>query len=456
MTFGAVSLIPVLTVCIVAVVTKRVMEPLLLGSVIGFVIIAKNGFADAWLGSFYTVMADDSLHFIFIVTILFAIFTVLLQNSGSANQFTIFARRYVKSQKGSMIITWILGMIVFIDDYLNTLIVGPAVKELTDEQGVPREALAYILKGTSSPLAVVTPFSTWAMFLAGLLIANGMVSGDTDPSAAYIKVIPFVLYGFVAIILVPLVIFGVVPKIGGLKAAFKRVEETGDTIPADEQKSISADESESSIPDTGAKLYDFLIPIAGLVLVKIVLGLPMELAILAGIVICGILYLPRKLMDPISFFESIVEGFQSMVFLLVVMLFAYMLVDANTQLGLTEFIIEMTLPMLNKAMFPAITFVIAGILGFATGSFWGIGAILMPIIIPLALELNVSPFLAAGAVISGIVFASHSCFFGDSLLLASYVTEVKPMRIAIAVIPYAIICAILTIIGYLVIGFTMS
>lgn len=144
-----------------------------------------------------------------------------------------------------------------------------------------------------------------------------------------------------------------------------------------------------------------------------------------------------------------------MVFLLIVMVFAFMLVDANNQLGLTEYVIAVSMPFLNQVWFPAIAFIIAGILGFATGSFWGIGAILMPIMIPLALELGVNPFLAAGAVISGIVFASHSCFFGDSLLLASYVTEIKPMRIALAVIPYAIICAIITIIGYLILGFIM-
>lgn len=455
MTFGVISLVPVLFVCTVAILTKRVLEPLLFGSVLGFVIVAKTGFAYAWLDALYTVLADDSLHFIIIVTLLFAIFTVLLQSSGSAKQFTIFARQYIKSQRGSMVVTWILGMIVFIDDYLNTLIVGPAVRELTDEQGVPREALAYILKGTSSPLAVVTPFSTWAMFLAGLMIANGMVPENTDPSMAYVKAIPFVLYGFIAIILVPLVIFGAVPRIGGLKKAFNRIAETGSTFPLEETKPTVADQPEEATPETGARLFDFLVPIAGLVIIKIFVGVPMELAILTGITICAVLYLPRKIMKPSAFFDSIVEGIQSMVFLLAVMVFAFMLVEANSQLGLTDFVIEVTLPLLSKAWFPAIAFIIAGVLGFATGSFWGIGAILMPIIIPLALELSVNPFLAAGAVISGIVFASHSCFFGDSLLLAAYVTEIKPMNIAIAVIPYAIICAILTIIGYLIIGFAM-
>lgn len=455
MTFGLVSLIPVIFVCTVAVITKRVLEPLLLGSILGFIIVAKAGFASAWLDAVYTVLADPSLHFIILVTLLFAVFTVLLQSSGSAQQFTKFARRYVKSQRGGMVITWILGMIIFIDDYLNTLIVGPSVRDLTDEQGVPREALAYILKGTSSPLAVVTPFSTWAMFLAGLLIANGMVPENTDPSLAYIKAIPFVLYGFVAIVMVPLVIFGVMPKIGGLKKAFDRVKETGSTVPLNELNEPDAAEAKEEPRDTGAKLYDFFVPIAGLVIIKIFVGVPMELAILAGIAICAILYLPRKIMKPAAFFDSIVEGVQSMVFLLIVMVFAFTLVEANTQLGLTEFIVEATLPLLSKAWFPAIAFIISGVLGFATGSFWGIAAILMPIIIPLAFELSVNPFLAAGAVISGIVFASHACFFGDSLLLASYVTRIKPMNIAIAVIPYAVICAIITVIGYVIIGFVV-
>lgn len=274
MTASIISLIPVLLVCTVAVVTKRVMEPLLAGSIVGFILLAKGGFASAWLDSLYTVLGDPSLHFIIIVTILFGIFTVLLQNSGSGKQFTKFARKYIKTQRSSLVVTWILGIIVFIDDYLNTLIVGPTMRDLTDEQGVTREALAYVLKGTSSPLAVVTPFSTWAMFLAGLLIANGMVPEGSDPTTAYLQVIPFVLYGFVAIVLVPLVIFGIVPKIGGLKKAFKRVEETGSVFPLDEIEDRKVEPVKEEEEITNVKLFDFFLPILGLVLIKIVLGGP--------------------------------------------------------------------------------------------------------------------------------------------------------------------------------------
>jgi len=449
MTYGIISLIPVLTVCIVAVATKRVMEPLLAGTIIGFIILAKQNFALAWLGGLYTVLSDSSLQFVIIVPVLFGIFTILLQNSGSTHQFTVFARKYVKSQKGSLLMTWALGLVVFIDDYLNTLVVGPAMRNLTDEYGVPREALGYVLKGTSSPLAVITPFSTWAMFLAGLLIANGVAPEGTDPSALYIKVIPYVFYGFVALILVPLLIVGVIPKIGAMKTAFNRVAETGNTFPSDEVRPESMIDAE----DSGkARLYDFFVPIFALVLIKVIVGVDMEIAIIFGILICGILYIARGIMKPGAFFDSIVKGMESMVSLILLMIFAYMLVEANSQLGLTDFIIAMVLPLMNDALFPLIVFLVAGGLGFFTGSFWGVAAILMPIIIPMAQELDVSVYLAAGSVISGIVFASHACFFGDSLLLASFATEVKPMKIAMVVLPYALIGAIITAVLYLIIG----
>ncbi|MDR2356384.1 MAG: sodium:proton antiporter, partial [Clostridiales Family XIII bacterium] len=259
MDYGIVSLIPILFVCVVAVLTKRVLEPLLLGGFLGFVIAAKQSFLYEWLNALYAVLANPDVQFILLIPVLFGIFTVLLQQSGSAGRFVVFAERYAKSSKSSLIATWIFGVIIFIDDYLNTMIVGPAMRKLTDSHGVPREMLGYVLKGTSSPLAVLTPFSTWAVFLSGLLTANGVTEEGLDRSLAYLGAIPYVLYGMVALALVPLVILRIVPRLGRLKAAWDRAESGGGLFPAGDPLPEDLAEEEAFSPKT--RLFDFLVPV---------------------------------------------------------------------------------------------------------------------------------------------------------------------------------------------------
>jgi Na+/H+ antiporter NhaC len=450
MDYGIISLVPILFVCVVAVLTKRVLEPLLLGGFLGFILVAKQNFLLEWLNGLYAVVGNPDVQFILIIPVLFGIFTVLLQQSGSANRFVLFAERYAKSAKSSLVASWIFGLIIFIDDYLNTMIVGPAMRKLTDRHGVPREMLGYVLKGTSSPLAVLTPFSTWAVFLSGLLMANDVVAEGIDRSVAYLSVIPYVLYGMVALILVPLVILGIVPTVGRLKAARDRARDTGRVFP--EEDPVPGGTAEDASFSANVRLFDFFIPVIALVAVKILLAAPMEIAVICGIIACGLLYLPRKIMKPSEFFDSVTKGMEMMVPLIILMILAFIMVEANDHLGLTNYIINITLPLLNKSLFPFIVFIVTCVLGFFCGSFWGVAAILMPIIIPMAVSLGVNTLLASGAVISGIVFASHACFFGDSLLLASFATEVKPMRLALAVLPYAIISAVVSAAGYLIMG----
>ena len=281
-------------------------------------------------------------------------------------------------------------------------------------------------------------------------MANGVVDEGIDRSLAYLGAIPYALYGMVALALVPLVILRIVPRMGQLKAAWNMAESGGGVFPADDPLPDELAEDEALSPKT--RLFDFLIPVVVLVFVKIVSGAPMEIAVICGIIACGVLYLPRGIMKPAAFFDSVTKGMEIMVPLIILMILAFVMVEANNLLGLTDYIVGIALPLLNKAMFPLIVFVVTCVLGFFCGSFWGVAAIIMPIIIPLAVSLDVNTLLASGAVISGIVFASHACFFGDSLLLASFATEVKPMRLALAVLPYAILSAVITAAGYVVMG----
>jgi Na+/H+ antiporter NhaC len=450
MDFGIFSLIPVLTVLIIALLTKKVFEPLLLGGFLGFIILAKEKVVSEWLNAIYAVLSDPTFQWIVLVTALFGAFVMLLEKSGGAAKFSSFASKYVHSRRGSLLMTWVLGLLVFIDDYLNTLAVGTAMRSITDGQKVPREMLAYVLKSTSSPLAIITPFSTWAVFMAGLLAANGLAGETGGGMGVYLKVIPFNLYGFAALFLVPLVIIGIIPVIGKMKKAYARVEETGNVFPLDEQPEKMED---TDAAENGAKLYYFYLPLVILVGVAVFTGNNLIYGVLAGLLSCAVIFIFNRAMNFTEYMEAVFDGIKSMVSLIALMLMAFVLVRANEGLGLTDYVISIVQPMLTGSMLPVITFLVVCFMGFCTGSFWGVAAIMMPIILPLAQGLDVNAYLAAGAVISGVVFGSHACFFADSLFLASYSTQLKPMTIALSMLPYALIAAALTAAGYVVLGF---
>jgi len=158
--YGALSLIPAAVVIITALWTRKTLEPLLLGSVVGFIIVAGKGFFPAWLDAVYATMMDATTAWVILVCGLFGSLVALLEKSGGAMGFTAIASKFIKNRKTALAGTWILGIIVFIDDYLNALAVGTAMRKITDNYKVPREFLAYIINSTGATVCVLIPFST--------------------------------------------------------------------------------------------------------------------------------------------------------------------------------------------------------------------------------------------------------------------------------------------------------
>ena len=120
---------------------------------------------------------------------------------------------------------------IFIDDYLNSLTVGACMTPLTDRYKVPREFLAYVVDSTAAPLCVLIPISTWSVFCGRILVKNGWQIGDASEIEMFVKTIPFNFYAWIAALIVPLVIVGIVPKIFGMKKAYQRVADGGGLAP---------------------------------------------------------------------------------------------------------------------------------------------------------------------------------------------------------------------------------
>src|SRR5690606_7333620 len=131
--------------------------------------------------------------------------------------------------------TWGLGIVMFVDDYLNSLAVGSAMRNITDKFRISREKLAYVVDSTAAPISVIIPYSTWGAFFGGLLVANG-VAEEGQGLSVYIQSIPYMLYAWIAVFLVPVVIAGFLPALGPMRAAEQRAFETGVTVPPEAAK----------------------------------------------------------------------------------------------------------------------------------------------------------------------------------------------------------------------------
>ena len=452
--YGLISLIPVLVVVILAFMTRRTFEPLLIGSVVGFILLEGAGFFPAWLDAVYVVMMDGVTVWIILVCGLFGSLIKLLEKSGGALGFSAMATRHTKSRGAALIITWVLGIIVFVDDYLNALSVGAAMRKVTDHYKVPREMLAYVINSTGAAVCVLIPFSTWSAFMAGQLEANNVMVGGSGTSA-YIATIPYILYAWVAVLIVPLFALKILPRIGPMKQAEERAETTGKVFPAsqlDENGEAAVLESQ---PEGAPRVINFALPMLLLAGVTIYTE-DMLVGVILAIVTCAVMFIPQKLMSLNAFFDHALEGFKDMVLVLGIIVAAFFLQQANEGLGLTPFVIETVEPLMSPALLPAISFIVVGFLAFATGSFWGVAAIAFPIIIPLGTSLGVNLFLVSGAIISAAAFGSHTCFYGDAVTLTCASSQIKNMDYAKTAIPLVALPSLLGIILFVIMGTIMA
>ena len=215
--FGLISLIPTAVVLIVAVWTRRPVESLIAGALVGFVILSPRDPLTPFTDGMLNVMQNETVGWIILVCALFGSLITLLVRIGAARTFGAVASKRIDTRGGALLTTWMLGLLVFIDDYLNALAISSSFKRVTDRFKVPREMLAYVVDSTAAPVCILVPISTWAVFFAGLLEETGAAAVGAGLSL-YIESIPFMLYAWAAVLLVPLVAVGWVPALGPMRA----------------------------------------------------------------------------------------------------------------------------------------------------------------------------------------------------------------------------------------------
>lgn len=454
MEYGVLSILPALIVIIFALLTKKTLEALLLGTLSTYIIMYGFGFGSKWSEAFFTASGNPDNQWVLIVCGLFGSLIALLRKSKGTLGFAGKLERYCKTPKSTLITTWILGILIFVDEYLNIMTLGACMKNISDKKKVPRESLAYIIDSTGAPVCVLLPFSTWAIFYASVFGKEPAVAALNYGSdiATYLKVIPFTFYAWASVIIVPLFILGIIPKIGKMKDAYKRVETTG-KVYGETSSKFNSDLLDEYANGEG-KLIDFLLPMGVLIGMTIISG-DLFISVIAALFVCLVLYVPRKKMTFDEFCDIYIRGFCDMVPTIAIVFMAFVMQQAANDIGLPNYVIETVAPYLNGDIFPAVSFIVVALLTFITGSNWGIPAVCVPIILPLGASLGANLVLVMAAVLSGGALGSHACFYSDATVLTSSSCSIDNMDHALSQIPYALIASAVSLAGFLICGFIL-
>ena len=412
------------------------------------------GFGSKWSEAFFAAAGNPDNQWVLIVCGLFGSLIALLRKSKGTLGFAGKLERYCKTPKSTLITTWILGILIFVDEYLNIMTLGACMKNISDKKKVPRESLAYIIDSTGAPVCVLLPFSTWAIFYASVFGKEPAVAALNYGSdiATYLKVIPFTFYAWASVIIVPLFILGIIPKIGKMKDAYKRVETTG-KVYGETSSKFNSDLLDEYANGEG-KLIDFLLPM-GVLIGMTIISEDLFISVIAALFVCLVLYVPRKKMTFDEFCDIYIRGFCDMVPTIAIVFMAFVMQQAANDIGLPNYVIETVAPYLNGDIFPAVSFIVVALLTFITGSNWGIPAVCVPIILPLGASLGANLVLVMAAVLSGGALGSHACFYSDATVLTSSSCSIDNMDHALSQIPYALIASAVSLAGFLICGFIL-
>jgi Na+/H+ antiporter NhaC len=230
----------------------------------------------------------------------------------------------LRSKGQSLFATWILGLFIFLDDYLNSLTVGATMKAVTDRFKTSRAMLAYVIDSTAAPLCLLVPISSWGAYFAGLLEKNA-VAADGQGLSLFIESIPYMFYPLVAVFLVPVVALGFIPRIGPMRKAEELAEATGDLGATD------GDTSELEFGNGGPST--FFLPIFALLFFTVFPSVDLLRGVIAGILVTVVYFASLRLMPLSELFDTCTNGIKIMVPVLAMLLALFVFVEANDRIG---------------------------------------------------------------------------------------------------------------------------
>jgi tetracycline resistance efflux pump len=436
------ALVPSFIVVVLSVWLRRAFEPLLVGCLVGYLLISPSAFPNNFIEGLSQTLQEKDTVWVILVCGLYGSLIHLIIQSGGVFAFGELALKYVNTRRKSLITTWLMGVFIFIDDYMSALAVGVTMRKITDKYRVSRELLAYLVNATAAPICVLIPMTTWSIFCGKLLEDNKIVP-QGGAFQGFLQTIPYMFYAWVAVIVAFLVSMNAMPLFSKMKQAENRV--ANEIQP---QKNI-----ETAPVNTLAKPIHFFLPLIVLVIATIYLDKDALKGIFAGLTFTFLYYLGTRLMTFEQLSDGIFEGFKSMIYALAILTMGYVLKKVGDKMELTPYVISSLQPYLSKTVLAAVIFVALSLISYLTAASWGLYLVAIPIVVPLAQSLGANVFLSLGAVFSAGVVGSQSSFYSDASVLTASSTECDGMEMFLTALPYNLLSITIATIFFLIAGY---
>lgn len=480
MEYGILSLLPPVIAIVIAIVTRQTILSLFIGVWLGSTIISSW---NPFVGFTYSItdvvipsIADPWNAGMLLLVTLAGGFVNILRVTGGARAFAEVATKKVNTRKKAQNFIWGSS---FLFSYTEpVLILGTVTRPIADKLKVSRVKLAYILDSMGSPLAAMSPISSYGPFITGLIATQLAVLGLSDnPWSLFIQMIPYNLYGMFAMIGV-LFVVNLNLDIGPMYKAEMRAVETGELYGKDDKLMIDESiEEEMMVSNTKADIFSFLIPMVllmGTIFTVIFwtgnigengfrgafLNSNIVLSIICGFIagaVGGIIYAKLRYKTSLIYlFDELTNGILKLMIVPLILVMAWSIGSIASAMGLGTYITEFVGNYLPAFLVPLIIFLIGALIAFATGSSWGVFAIMIPIAVPMAASMDINLALAIGAVISGGLFGDHCSPISDTTIMSSTGAAADHIEHVRTQLPYALVIAIASAFGFLFAGLTQN
>ena len=459
------SLIPPLVAIILALITKEVYSSLFVGILMGALFYADFNpektvlhiFEDGML----SVLSDVWNVGILIFLVILGTMVALMNKAGGSAAFGQWAAKRIKSKVGAQLATILLGVLIFVDDYFNCLTVGSVMEPITNKHKVSKEKLAYLIDATAAPVCIIAPISSWAAAVAGF------VEGE-DSLSLFIQAIPFNFYALLTIFMMVVIVV--------MKFDFGPMK-------AKEELAMKAEVVSAKAEAVGGKgkVIDLVVPVVSLIICCVIgmiytgeffegvsfvqafsdsdASLGLVLGSFIALVITIIFYLIRRVMNLKDCMGCLPEGFKAMVPAILILCFAWTLKAMTDSLGADVYVATLVKGSAEGLMslLPAIIFLVACFLAFATGTSWGTFGILIPIVVEAfgAVDHKLM-IIAISACMAGAVCGDHCSPISDTTIMASAGARCDHVSHVSTQLPYAIFVAVISFIVYILAGFVRS
>ena len=490
---GWFSIVPPLLAILVALVFRHVIPALFLGIWVGAWGIAGLSFPGLIQGLFegfqiYVrgALADGDHASIILFTLMIGGMVGIISKNGGTqgivNKIVLWANT---AQRGQLV-TWLLGLVVFFDDYANTLVIGKTMRPVTDKLRISREKLAYIVDSTAAPVASLALVTTWIGYEVGLIGNAADKLGGLSESAysIFLNSLAYSFYPILALFFVFLVGF-TQRDFGPMLRAERRSRRTGQLFStAAEARDEEEDKMLTPIPGKPQRGMNAIIPVLVLV-AGVIIGLfltgegdslrdiigsadsyiALLWASLAGVLVAAVLSISQRILTLTETIDSWYAGLKSMMFAMIILILAWALSSVTEVLHTADYLVSILGESLNPGFIPALIFLLAAATGFSTGSSWGAMGILMPLVIPLTWAVMESNGIAdpdhyyilystVSCVLAGSVWGDHCSPISDTTILSSMASSCDHIDHVRTQLPYAVSVGVVAVLlGTLPTGF---